>query len=132
MAFMNSSVRIWVGRALSGLIVIPFAYSAAGKLFPAQIFPEMPQQMARIGLPVELLPTLAALEILCVVTYLIPWTSVLGAVLFTGYMGGTIITHMRVGEAPYMQIVFGIVIWLGLWLREPRLWPLLPWRKCKA
>ncbi|MGZ3696054.1 MAG: DoxX family protein, partial [Bdellovibrionota bacterium] len=111
------------------LICFPFIFSALGKLFPAQIFPDMPAQMEQIGLPMSILPTLAVLELMCVIVYLIPITSVLGAVLFTGYMGGTIITHLRVGQNVTMQVCFGVIIWLGIYLREPRLHSVLPIRK---
>jgi hypothetical protein len=126
---MKTSKVAWAGRIISVLVCFPFMFSALGKLFPAIIFPDMPNQMAAIGLPMTILPTLAVLELMCVVVYLIPITSVLGAVLFTGYMGGTIITHLRVGQNVAMQVCFGLIIWLGIYLREPRLWKLLPLRK---
>ncbi|MGZ3721663.1 MAG: DoxX family protein [Bdellovibrionales bacterium] len=125
---MNKKV-VWAGRIISAVICIPFIFSAAAKLFPAVMYPEMPEQMAKIGLPVSILPLLATLELMCVVVYLIPATSVLGAVLFTGYLGGTIITHLRVDQPAYMQVLFGMIIWLGIYLREPRLHTLLPLRK---
>lgn len=120
---------VWIGRIVSGLVCFPFAFSAAAKLFPSVLYPQMPEQMERIGLPLSILPKIAFLEILCVVTYLIPGTSVLGAVLFTGYLGGTILTHLRVGENVVMQVILGLLVWLGLYLREPRLHALLPIRK---
>ena len=61
--------------------------------------------------------------------YLIPTTSILGAILVTGYVGGTIVTHLRVGEPVYVQIALGILVWLGLYLREARLRELLPLRR---
>jgi hypothetical protein len=72
---------------------------------------------------------LAILEISCVVIYLIPATSVLGAILLTGFLGGTICTHWRVGDPFYIQIALGILIWLGLYLRENRLKVLIPLRR---
>jgi hypothetical protein len=71
---------------------------------------------------------LAILEVSCVVIYLVPQTSVLGAILLTGYIGGTIVTHWRVGDPFYVQIAIGILVWLGLYLREPRLKALIPVR----
>ncbi len=61
--------------------------------------------------------------------YLVPVTSVLGAVLFTGYLGGAILTHLRVEQSVFLHIVLGLVIWLGIYLREPRLHSVLPFRK---
>ena len=72
---------------------------------------------------------LGILELLCVVVYLVPNTAILGAVLLTGYMGGAILAHLRIGESILFQIALGLVIWLGLYLREPRLRELLPLRK---
>jgi hypothetical protein len=79
-------------------------------------------------LPESLLLPLAILELSCLVIYLIPPTSVTGAVLLTGYIGGAICTHWRVGDPFYVQIVLGILVWLGLYLRESRLKGLLPVR----
>jgi hypothetical protein len=72
---------------------------------------------------------LAILEISCVVIYLIPATSVLGAILLTGYIGGAICTHLRVGDPFFLQIAIGIFVWLGLYLRESRLQELIPLRR---
>ncbi|MBC7658074.1 MAG: DoxX family protein [Chitinophagaceae bacterium] len=106
-----------------------FDYNALVKMFPEVFYPQIVEQMAGIGLPGTILLILAALEILCVVTYSIPATSVLGVVLFTGYMGGTILAHLRVEQNVMMQVALGLLIWLGLYLREPRLHSLLPIRK---
>lgn len=126
---MDKMKWVWVGRGLSAIIVLPFVFSAACKIAPQIFYPQMPEQMAAIGLPVEILGLVALLEILCIVTYVIPQTSVLGAVLFTGYLGGAMLTHLRVGQSVAMHVVFGGLIWLGLYLREPRLWRLLPLRR---
>ena len=120
---------LWTGRILSAVICLFFAFNAATKLFYETMYPKMAEQMAGIGLPLTLLPTIAALELLCVVVFAIPATAVLGAVLFTGYVGGTILTHLRVGEPVYVQVSFGLLVWLGLYLREPRLKALLPVRR---
>jgi hypothetical protein len=116
---------VWAGRAVSVLISLLFAWSASMKLMA---HPSVFEGMNHMGLPVSLMLPLGILELSCVVMYLIPMTSVLGAVLFTGYVGGAILTHLRIGEPVYMQILFGILVWLGLWLREPRLRALLPLR----
>jgi hypothetical protein len=90
--------------------------------------PELTQGMTHLGLPESMILALAIIELSCVVVYLIPQTSLLGAILLTGYMGGAICTHWRVGDPFVVQIVLGIVVWLGLYLREPRLKSLLPLR----
>jgi hypothetical protein len=71
---------------------------------------------------------LGILEISCVAIYLIPATSVLGAILLTGYIGGAILAHLRIGEPIFMQIALGGCVWLGLYLRENRLKQLIPVR----
>ena len=76
-----------------------------------------------------MLMPLAILELTCVVIYLIPATSIVGAILLTGFLGGTICTHWRVGDPFYIQIALGILVWLGVYLREDRLRPLIPFRK---
>ena len=117
---------VWVGRVISILVSLLFAMSALMKLRGGA---EVIQGMAHLGLPESLIMPLAILEISCVLIYLIPATSVLGAILLTGYIGGAICTHLRVGDPFYMQIAIGIFIWLGLYLREDRLKELIPLRK---
>ena len=122
----GSSKIVWVGRVISGLVSLLFAMSAFMKLKGGS---EVMQGMAHLGLPESLIVPLAILEISCVVIYLIPATSVLGAILLTGYIGGAICTHLRVGDPFFMQIAIGILVWLGLYLREDRLKELIPLRK---
>jgi hypothetical protein len=121
-----SGKAVWTGRVLSGLSCALFLLSAALKLKGG---PELEKGFAHLGLPFSMAIPLAVLEISCVVVYLIPSTAVLGAVLLAGYVGGAICTHWRSGDPFYVQIVLGLVIWLGLYLREPRLKSLLPLRR---
>jgi len=116
---------VWIGRVISGLASFIFIMSAFMKLKGG---PELAQGMAQLGLPESLVVPLAILEISCVVIYLIPATSVLGAILLTGYMGGAICTHCRVGDPFFVQIALGICVWIGLYLRENRLKALIPLR----
>ena len=123
----NSSGKIvWVGRVISVLASALFLFSAFMKFKGG---PEVNEGMAHLGLPGTLVTPLAILEASCVVVYLIPATSVLGAILLAGYMGGAICTHLRVGDAFYVQIALGFFVWLGLYLREDRIRDLLPIRK---
>lgn len=71
---------------------------------------------------------LGILEVACVVVYLIPRTAVLGAILLTGYLGGAVATHLRVGDPCFGPILLGVVLWGGLFLRDPRLRTLIPLR----
>ena len=117
---------VWVGRALSVLTSLLFVVSAVMKLAGGT---DVTQGMAHLGLPESLMVPLAILELACVVVYLIPATSVLGAILLTGFIGGTICTHLRVGDPFFIQVALGVVVWLGLYLREDRLKALIPLRR---
>jgi hypothetical protein len=121
----KSSKAFLVGWIISGLLVFVFAGSGIMKL---TIAPK-PEDLAKTGIPVHLLVPLGVLELLCAITYLVPPSSVLGAILLTGYIGGAIFTHLRIGEGFYIQAILGILVWLGLCLREPRLWHFVPLRK---
>jgi DoxX-like family len=117
---------VWVGWVFSALASLVFAFSAFLKLKGG---PELAQGMAHLGLPDRMVLPLAILEISCVVIYLIPPTAVLGAILLAGYLGGAICTHWRVGDQFFIHIVLGLFVWLGIYLREPRLKALIPLRR---
>ncbi len=121
----TTSISVWAGRAVSALVALVFAISALMKLMGGA---EVKQGMGHLGLPETLIIPLAILEVSCVMIYLFPATSVLGAILLTGYMGGAICTHLRVGDPFVVQITLGVLAWLGLYLRENRLRGLLPLR----
>ena len=121
-----ASKIVWVGRVLSGLASLAFLMSAAMKLRPG---PELMQGMVHLGLRESMIMPLAILELSCVVIYLVPATSVLGAILLAGYVGGAICTHWRVGDPVIVPIALGLFVWLGLYLREDRLKGLIPLRK---
>jgi len=122
----SSGKIVWTGRVISILASAMFAMSSFMKFKGG---PELSQGMAHLGLPEPLVVPLAILEISCVVVYLVPATSVVGAILLTGYIGGAICTHLRVGDPFYVQIALGVCVWLGLYLRENRLKDLMPLRK---
>ena len=127
---MNSDTRVskkalWTGRILSALPVPLFLMSAGMKLAKAD---DVIKGMDHLGYPGALILPLGILELTCTILYAIPQTAVLGAILLTGYLGGAIATHVRLGEPFVMHIVIGIVLWLGIFLRDPRLRALLPLR----
>jgi uncharacterized membrane protein YphA (DoxX/SURF4 family) len=115
-----------VGWVLSALAALLFVFSAFMKLKGG---PALDQGMRHLGMPASMVLPLAILELACVAIYLIPPTAVLGAILLAGYVGGTIVTHWRVGDPFIVNIVLGLVVWLGLYLREPRLKQLIPLRR---
>ena len=125
----ESRTIAWVGRVISVLPSLVFAISAFMKLKGGA---EVMQGMAHLGLPESMIMPLAILEISCVVIYLIPATAVLGAILLTGYIGGAICTHLRVGDPFFLQIAIGVFVWLGLYLRESRLRELIPLRTLRV
>lgn len=114
---------VWVGRAICGLLSLLFTMSAVMKLSGGG---GVAEGMVHLGLPESLIVPLGILELSCVAIYLIPATSMLGAILLTGYLGGAILAHVRVGDLFFFQIALGICVWLGLYLRENRLRQLIP------
>lgn len=121
----NVRWRIWAGWAASILPSLMLLGSAAMKLMGG---PQLAEGFNHLGWPVTLAVPLAILELTCVVVYLIPATSVLGAILVTGYLGGAVAAHVRIGEAFFIQVSLGVLVWLGLWLRDGRLRALIPMR----
>jgi hypothetical protein len=117
---------VWTGRVITVLVSLLFLFSAAMKFVGGA---EVKEGMTHLGLPESMVIPLGILEAACTVVYLIPATSVLGAILLAGYIGGAICTHWRVGDPFLPQVAIGLVIWLGIYLREPRLKALIPIRK---
>jgi hypothetical protein len=127
MTFLKSQKTVnLLGVLLSGLISIPFMMSAFMKFKDG---PEMLEGWRHFGWPEQSILMIGTLEAVSVLFYMIPKTAFLGAVLLTGYMGGAIATHLRVQEAVPTQVIFGVVIWGALYLRDERLRQLLPFRK---
>jgi len=116
---------LWTGRVFSGLLVAMLIMSAVMKFTGG---PEFAAGLALLGIPVDLVATLAVIELSCVALYLLPQTAVLGAVLITGYLGGAVFAHVRIGDPFVGPLVFGVLAWAGLYLRDPRLRRLLPLR----
>jgi hypothetical protein len=119
---------LWTGRALSALPVLAMAMSAAMKLSHAPQFVEM--WTGHLGFPESALTGVGLLELACVLLYAVPRTAVLGAVLLTGYLGGAITAHVRIGDPGLVTpLMLGILAWAGLFLRDERVRALMPLRK---
>jgi hypothetical protein len=117
-----SKAMIWTGWVLSALPSLMLFMSGGMKL----VKPEMLQQM---GFPERLGLTLGIVEIGCTVLYLVPRPTVLGAILLTGYLGGAVATHARVLELQSLvPLVLGMVVWGGIYFRDPRVRALIPVR----
>ena len=122
----ESSTTLWVGRVASALAVLFLLFDAVMKLIkPAFVV----DATVQLGYPETVIVGLGVTLVVCTVMYTIPQTSVLGAILLTGYLGGATATHVRLG-GPLFAIVFpgmlGVLVWGGLWLRDRRLEQLLP------
>ena len=113
----------WIMTILPSLMLL---ISAVMKLAHP---PQLDEGFAHLGIPVSHAFGLGVLELVCTVIYLVPRTSVIGAILLTGYLGGAIQTHLRVGDPVISQPIVGIILWGGLFLRDPRLRALIPFVK---
>jgi hypothetical protein len=118
---------IWAGRVVSAIPVFMLVLSGSFKLAGGE---QMLKDWAIFGYPASVLAPIGILEILCAVLYVIPRTSVLGAVLVTGYLGGAVATHLRILQPVFpAPALLGALAWLGLYLRDPRIRALLPLRR---
>jgi uncharacterized membrane protein YphA (DoxX/SURF4 family) len=124
-----SKWMFWTGIVLSVLPVAMLVFSGVMKLMKP---PELVEEFARLGYPENLAIAIGVLEIACTVVYAFPRTAVLGAILLTGYLGGATATHVRIGDPFWPPIVGGVVVWLGLYLRDARLRALVPLRNQRA
>jgi hypothetical protein len=128
-AHMQTSTSIRIGRALSGLAVLFLLFDSIAKL--VQVQPVIDGTLA-LGYPRTIVFTLGVILLACVIAYVIPRTSALGAILLTAYLGGAVATHVRVGNPLFSHILFptylAAFLWAGLILRDARLRVLLPVR----
>lgn len=118
----GSMTQVRSGWAISGLIAAFMVFDAIGKFAkPAAVV----QAFAQSGWPVELSGVLGAILLICTVIYMIPRTAVLGGTLLTAYLGGAVATNLRLENPLFSHtlfpVYFGVLVWVALWLREPRL-----------
>lgn len=116
----------WGGRALSALPVLALGLSAAMKLSHAA---PVVEAFGKFGFSAGALTPIGLVELACAVLYAVPRSAVLGAVLVTGYLGGAVVTHARIGESFVPPFLLGVVAWAGLFFRDERIRALLPWRR---
>jgi hypothetical protein len=123
----GSKWMFWAGCVVSALPVLMLLFSGVLKLVkPAPVV----DSFAKFGYDENLILILGIVEIVCTLIYVIPQTSVLGAVLLTGYLGGATATHVRIGDPSFVgPIIFGVLVWGGLFLRDARIRALLPLRR---
>ena len=126
----TSATMLWAGRIMSGLVVLFLVFDGGIKLVPLDIVITTSQEL---GIPTHLARMLGVMTLVGTLLYAWPRTAVLGAVLLTGYLGGAIYVHVRVGSPlfshPLFGVYLGLLIWGGLWLRDERLRSLFPIRR---
>jgi DoxX-like family len=129
---MSNRWATWIGYGLSGLVIAFMLFDGGIKLVPLDV---VITATAELGYPasVGLARGLGILGLVCTALYAYPRTSVLGAILLTGYLGGTVATHLRAGSPVFSHMLFGvylgIMLWGGLYLRDDRLRALIPYRR---
>ncbi len=121
---MQSNVRQIIGRVLTGLVgLFLIGVSGIPKFFD---WPGKTEMMNRLEIPLDLLPTIGVIEIVVTLLFLIPRTSFFGLVPLTGYLGGAVWTHLRVGDPWFFPVIIGGLGWFALALRQPGIF-LLTW-----
>ncbi len=122
-----SNTALWIGRIMSGLVVAFMLLDGAMKLVPLDVVVTTSEQM---GIPGSLARTLGIIGLICSVLYAVPRTSVLGAILLSGYLGGAMASHLRLGDPILTHTLYGLYLglltWGGLYLRDARLRALIP------
>lgn len=125
-----ASKTIWAGRVLSALAVLFLLFDSVIKVMK---LPAAVEGTVKLGFPEGVIAGIGVVQLLCLALYVVPRTAVAGAVLLTGYLGGAIATHVRIGSPLLSHTLFPIyvaaLIWGGLYLREARLRALLPFRR---
>ena len=123
---MITGKRLWAGRVISALVVAFLCVDGATKVLKARIAVDTSVQL---GYPESVVAGIGILLLACVLLYAIPRTSILGAILLTGYLGGAVATHVRVGSPLFGYVLFpvylGVLVWAGLYFRDDRLRMLL-------
>ena len=118
--------KLWAGRIMSWLPALLLLVDGVMKLFKPAVVVEA---TLKLGYPENTILPIGIVLTVCTILYLIPRTAVLGAILLTGYLGGAVATHVRVGEGLFpisFPIIFGVLLWGGLYLRDNRLRTLIP------
>jgi hypothetical protein len=126
---MVSKGQIWAGRIITTLVVLFLAFDSITKLLQV---PQVLEASAKNGFSAHYVLGVGITLFVCLVLYIVPRTAVLGALLLTGYLGGATEANFFVGMPPaiaLMPAILGVLVWAGLWPREPRLSALLPVRR---
>ena len=120
--------RLWTGHIFSTLIAVFLLVSGVNVVFVHS--PDVMASFAKFGYPESMFVPIGITEFVCAALYIIPQTSVFGAILLTAYLGGATATHIRISDPTGVAApLVGILVWVGLYLRDDRLWALVPLRK---
>jgi hypothetical protein len=124
-----SKKSLWAGRITTGIIVAFLLFDAVIHLMkPAPVV----EAFAKLGFPLRLAVPLGIIELVCILLYVVPRTSILGAILLTGYLGGAIAIQLPTGNSLFGEVLFpvyiGVILWGGIYLRDDRLRTLIPLR----
>jgi hypothetical protein len=122
-----SKAAWWAGWVISAIPILWMG--VLGPVFALTNRALVEEGMTKYGYPASSVMPLQIVAFVCVVLYAIPQTAVLGAILLTGYLGGAVATHVSASEPWFFPIIVGVLVWLGLFLRDPRLRALVPFRK---
>jgi hypothetical protein len=125
----TSKFALWAGRIITALVVLFFLFDGVTKAIKV---PQVIEASTQLGYTESQIMGIGILLLVCTAIYLLPQTAVLGAILLTGYMGGAIATHVNAESGLFpisFSAIFGVLVWLGLYLREPRLHALVPLKK---
>lgn len=129
-SYRGSRRQLWAGRVFSGLAVLFLLFDSTGKLLEVQ---PVIDGTVQLGYPRDIVFSLGVILLSCVLAYVTPRTSVLGALLLTGYLGGAVATHVRVENPLFSHVLFPLYVatflWGGLILRDPQLRAYLPIRR---
>jgi DoxX-like family len=124
-----SKGMLWTGRVLSGLMALLFVLDGVGHLMkPAPVV----EAFARLGYPLSASVGIGVLALICTALYVTPRTSVFGAILLTGYLGGAVSTHVRAGSTLFetiFPVILGVLMWAGIFVRDAQLPKLIPVRR---
>jgi hypothetical protein len=125
-----SKGALWTGRVMSAFPVLIVLMGSVMKLMR---LPAVHEGFARAGLSDSLIVPVGLIELICVITYVIPRTAVLGAILMTGLLGAACLTSLRIADPTYpLPVILGMLAWGGLFMRDLRLRALIPFRKNDA
>ena len=126
----RSKRALWAGWGMTGLVVLFLLFDGVTKLVMERHVVDATRE---IGYPVDVIPALGIICLVCTILYAVPRTAVLGAILLTGFLGGAIASKVRIEDPLFSSTLFGVyvalLVWGGLYLRDDRLRALLPWRR---